>query len=91
MLCDRCAEIGPSLNMVGVVFAESGHPLVYGCTTPGCGRMYDTTDGYYFMCNDQRVEENRQICERCHTARELAVDPRWSATSWICDCTLNRV
>ena len=92
MFCDRCAGIGPSLGMVGVVFSESGLPLVYGCTTPTCGRMYDTTDGYYFMRDDQRVEENRQICEKCHTARELAADPRRGTKGWhwVCDCTVHR-
>jgi hypothetical protein len=77
---------------VGVVFSESGLPLVHGCTSPTCERMYDPTNGYYFMRDNQRVEENRQLCEKCHTARELAADPRRGAKNWhwVCGCVVNR-
>jgi hypothetical protein len=72
MFCDRCAENGTLTGMAGVVFSvPENHVLVYRCINPECGRMYDKTDGYYSMLDDQRSEQNCSLCTGCHTARQL--------------------
>jgi hypothetical protein len=52
--------------------------------------MYDKTDGYYSMLDEQRAEQNCSLCTGCHTARQLSAHPRHGDKAWLCDCTLSR-